>query len=78
MPPWWIIWINNPYLDFSSKEKTPKYPFSVKKNLNLKQEGNSRVLGFSFSSSVQTMTQLSPRRMLLLVNYYRYQFLRCF
>ena len=31
MPPWWIIWINNPYLDFSSKEKTPKYPFSVKK-----------------------------------------------
>ena len=33
MPPWWIIWINNPYLDFSSKEKTPKYPFSDKKNL---------------------------------------------
>lgn len=31
MPPWWIIWINNPYLDFSTKEKTPKYPFSVKK-----------------------------------------------
>ena len=77
MPPWWIIWINK-CLDFSSKEKTSKYPFSVKKNLTLKQEGNSRVLGFSFSSSVKTMTQLSPRRMLLLVNYYRYQFLRCF
>ena len=78
MPPWWIIWINNPYLDFSSKENTPKYPFSVEKNLNLKQEGNSRVPGFSFFSPVQTMTQLSPRRILLLINYYRYQFLRCF
>ena len=69
MPPWWIIWIDNPYLDFSSKEKTPKYPFSDKKNLNLKQEGNSRVPGFSFSSPVKTMTQLSLRRMLLLITY---------
>lgn len=36
MPPWWIIWINNPYFDFSSKEKTPKYPFSDKKKLGSK------------------------------------------
>ena len=57
MPSWWIIWINNPYFDYSSKEKTPKYPFSdKKKNLDLKQEGNSHVPRFSFFSPVQTMT----------------------
>lgn len=36
MPPWWIIWISNPYFDFSSNEKTPKYPFSDKKKLGSK------------------------------------------
>ena len=33
MPPWWIIWINNPYLDFSSKEKPRNIRFRIKKNL---------------------------------------------
>lgn len=33
MPPWWIIWINNPYLDFSSKEKSRNIRFRIKKNL---------------------------------------------
>ena len=31
MPPWWIIWINNPYLDFSSKEKPRNIRFRIKK-----------------------------------------------
>lgn len=69
MPPWWIIWINNPYLDFSTKEKTPKYPFSVKK-LESKARGQfSRSWIFLFLPSPNYDSTIaaqdaSPRKLL--------------